>query len=112
VPELRPADRARPGRQGPARRPGHHRRGWTGTVYKPQGCEACRFTGTKGRVGVYEVLVVTPKLRDAIERGATHAEMQSLLTHDDFIPMARYARFLLENKMVSVDELRRLFPVR
>lgn len=85
---------------------------WAGTVYKPQGCEQCRFTGTKGRVGVYEVLVVSPKLRDAIERSAPYAELQASLTHDDFIPMARYARFLLENKMVSVDEIKRLFPVR
>jgi type II secretory ATPase GspE/PulE/Tfp pilus assembly ATPase PilB-like protein len=85
---------------------------WDGTVYKPQGCEACRFTGTKGRVGVYEVLVVNTKLRDAIERNASYADLSAALTHDDFIPMARYARFLLENKMVSVDEIKRLFPVR
>lgn len=85
---------------------------WAGSVYKPQGCEACRFTGTKGRVGVYEVLLITPKLRDAIERGASYADMQAAVSHDDFIPMARYARFLLENKMVSVDEIKRLFPVR
>jgi type II secretory ATPase GspE/PulE/Tfp pilus assembly ATPase PilB-like protein len=85
---------------------------WNGTVYKPQGCEACRFTGTKGRVGVFEVLVVNPKLRDAIEKGASYADMRACLTHDDFIPMARYARFLLENKMVSVDEITRLFPAR
>jgi MSHA biogenesis protein MshE len=86
--------------------------GWTGTVYKPQGCEACRFTGTAGRVGVYEVLIVTPTLRDAIERGASYADMQACLGHDDFIPMSRYARYLLENKMVSPDEIKRLFPVR
>jgi type II secretory ATPase GspE/PulE/Tfp pilus assembly ATPase PilB-like protein len=85
---------------------------WSATVYRPQGCEKCRFTGTKGRVGVYEVLMITPKLRDAIERSASYTDMQAALTHDQFIPMARYARFLLENKMVSVDEIKRLFPVR
>lgn len=85
---------------------------WNGTVYKPQGCEACRFTGTKGRVGVFEVLVVNARLRDAIEKGASYAEMRACLTHDDFIPMGRYARFLLENKMVSVDEITRMFPAR
>jgi type II secretory ATPase GspE/PulE/Tfp pilus assembly ATPase PilB-like protein len=63
-------------------------------------------------VGVYEVLIVTPKLRDAIERSAAYADMQACLTHDDFIPMSRYARYLLENKMVSPDEIKRLFPVR
>jgi type II secretory ATPase GspE/PulE/Tfp pilus assembly ATPase PilB-like protein len=61
---------------------------------------------------VYEVLIVTPKLRDAIERGAAYADMQACLSNDEFIPMSRYARYLLENKMVSPDEIKRLFPVR
>jgi type II secretory ATPase GspE/PulE/Tfp pilus assembly ATPase PilB-like protein len=86
--------------------------GWSGTVYKPQGCEACRFTGTKGRVAVFEVLVVNARLRDAIEKNASYAEMRACVSHDDFVPMARYARYLLENKMVSVDEITRLFPAR
>ena len=44
--------------------------------------------------------------------GATYAEMQATVTADDFIPMARYGRYLLENKLVSVDEIKRLFPAR
>lgn len=35
-------------------------------VYKGKGCNACNGTGYKGRVAVYEVLTVTPKVRELI----------------------------------------------
>ena len=38
--------------------------------FRPKGCEACPNTGYKGRVGLFEVIRVTPKLRDAISEGA------------------------------------------
>ncbi len=37
--------------------------------FRPKGCEACRNTGYKGRVGLFEAVRVTPKLRDMIAAG-------------------------------------------
>jgi type IV pilus assembly protein PilB len=34
--------------------------------FRPKGCEHCRNTGYKGRVGLFEVVRITPKLRDMI----------------------------------------------
>jgi type IV pilus assembly protein PilB len=34
--------------------------------YKGKGCETCRGSGTKGRVGLYEIMKVDDELRDAI----------------------------------------------
>ena len=36
------------------------------TFYKGKGCTACDSTGFSGRIGIYEVLVVSPKVREAI----------------------------------------------
>ncbi len=36
----------------------------------PTGCELCHFTGFKGRVGIYEVLVITDALRTLIMQKA------------------------------------------
>ena len=36
------------------------------TFYKGTGCEACENTGYSGRIGIYEVLVVSPRIREAI----------------------------------------------
>jgi hypothetical protein len=32
----------------------------------PQGCETCRFTGFKGRMGVYELMRLTPRVRSVL----------------------------------------------
>jgi type IV pilus assembly protein PilB len=39
-------------------------------IYKGQGCEVCHFTGYAGRLGVFEVLEVTPSIRKLITQKA------------------------------------------
>jgi len=45
-------------------------------VYNPVGCTKCFGTGYRGRVGLYEVLVVDDELRDLIATGGTVLEIQ------------------------------------
>ena len=40
------------------------------------GCEHCHNTGYRGRVGLHELLVATPKLREMMARRATAAELK------------------------------------
>jgi len=37
-----------------------------GPIYGPKGCEKCRFTGYKGRTGIYELLPVNEEIRNMI----------------------------------------------
>ncbi|MBY0316141.1 MAG: Flp pilus assembly complex ATPase component TadA [Bdellovibrionales bacterium] len=46
------------------------------TFYKGGGCEDCLGTGVKGRVAVYEFMVMTDVLKDAIMKGATPVELR------------------------------------
>ena len=39
--------------------------------YKGRGCDQCRNTGYKGRIGLYEIITSTPELREMIARRAT-----------------------------------------
>jgi type II secretion system protein E len=44
------------------------------TFYRARGCEECRFTGFRGRMGIYEILVMHESLRPlVIERAASSA---------------------------------------
>jgi general secretion pathway protein E len=43
-----------------------------------RGCEHCRGTGYRGRIGLYELLVLTPELRNAIASGASAAVLEEL----------------------------------
>jgi len=45
-------------------------------VYEPAGCTKCFGTGYRGRLGLYEVLVVDDDLRDLVSTGGTVLEIQ------------------------------------
>jgi type IV pilus assembly protein PilB len=44
-------------------------------LYKGKGCEACGGTGYRGRIGIYEMLVVTPEIQKLITRRASSQEL-------------------------------------
>jgi type II secretory ATPase GspE/PulE/Tfp pilus assembly ATPase PilB-like protein len=41
-----------------------------------KGCEVCRNTGFKGRIGLFELIITTPELREMIGRQASIAELE------------------------------------
>lgn len=45
------------------------------TLYKGKGCESCGNTGYKGRVGIYELLEITPEIETLIINRATSADI-------------------------------------
>ena len=51
-------------------------------VYEGKGCEACSGSGYKGRVAIYEVLEVTPKLRDLIVKEVSTDEIKAQAIKD------------------------------
>ncbi len=51
------------------------------TIYKGKGCEACRMSGYRGRIGIYEILIIDPAVRQLImQKAPAEAMKQQLLT--------------------------------
>ena len=48
------------------------------TLYKGKGCETCGGTGYMGRIGIHELLVVTPEIEELIISEATSTEINNL----------------------------------
>jgi type II secretory ATPase GspE/PulE/Tfp pilus assembly ATPase PilB-like protein len=44
-------------------------------LYQGKGCEECRFTGYRGRTGIYEILTITEPIRELI---LSHASSQQI----------------------------------
>ncbi len=40
------------------------------TLYRGRGCEACQFTGYRGRLGIFELMVINDEVRTAIMNNA------------------------------------------
>lgn len=47
-------------------------------VYKGKGCDTCRMSGYKGRVGLYEVMLMDDVLRDAVMAGSPPNQFKKL----------------------------------
>ncbi|NIA21479.1 MAG: type II/IV secretion system protein [Anaerolineaceae bacterium] len=50
------------------------------TFYRGKGCSKCRNTGFQGRIGIYELLVMTDEIRDLVVHRASLEEIRSLAT--------------------------------
>ncbi len=75
---------------------------------KGAGCRACHDTGFKGRVGVYEVMEVTPELRRMIHvQKATHELREQMRKHGGLTLREEGVLLALEGK-TSLEEILRV----
>ncbi len=82
------------------------------TLYRPRGCDACNGRGLRGRVGIYEVLQVTPGIRPLVGRGAPAEEIHAAALTEGMVDLKRYAATLLLEGRTSVDEVMQVVSVR
>ena len=48
------------------------------TIYEPCGCPQCDNTGFKGRIGVYEIMQISPELKHVISHNGTAEEIKEV----------------------------------
>ena len=69
-----------------------------------KGCEKCRHTGYRGRIGVFEVLSMTSPMRDLIERRATSQELAEQAQRDGMRTLFEDALLKVEAGQTTLDE--------
>jgi type IV pilus assembly protein PilB len=74
-------------------------------IYRGRGCGACGGKGVRGRVGVYEVMKVTPRLRAMIGTGTRSEEIHAAAIEEGMIDLKRYSAWLLTEGLTSVEEV-------
>jgi type IV pilus assembly protein PilB len=75
------------------------------TMYKPVGCEKCNNTGYKGRVAVYELLVVTPAIQELIVAGAGQMDIEREVAKTDFVSMQQDGILKIISGMTTFEEV-------
>ena len=68
-----------------------------------KGCEMCASSGSRGRIGVYELMEISPRLRNTILSGSEF-EIRDAARDSGFVSMARQAVDLVLAGEVSVRE--------
>ena len=74
------------------------------TFHKAVGCDKCS-SGYKGRVGLYEVLRMTPNLRHLVISRASTDEIREAARQDGMLTLKDYGIMLIEEGLTTVDEV-------
>ena len=80
-------------------------------VYKAVGCEACRDTGYKGRIGIYEFMPMSLELKQMIGRDATLEQLKFQVQKDGVEPLRiAGARKVIQGE-TTLEEVLRVVPL-
>ena len=77
-------------------------------VMKGNGCESCKNTGYKGRMGIYEVLKITKTIKEAILKKATTPEIKELAIKEGFVTMHDMGRKMILEGQLNFREYERV----
>ena len=77
-------------------------------MYKPCGCEKCGQTGYAGRIGVYEILTVTPRIKGLIHSNATADEIRDAAVAEGMDTLRVNSLKLVARGITSFQEAMRI----
>lgn len=79
----------------------------TAKLYKPVGCHQCK-DGYKGRIGIYEILPITPKLATLIMSDAPTQALSEFAKEHDMMTLRQSAMHQVISGITSLQEMERL----
>lgn len=79
-----------------------------GSFWRGRGCEECKNSGFRGRTGIHEVLVITPRLRELLASGASLTELRQAAEDEGLWNLGEDAQVKASEGLISLDEARRL----
>ncbi len=77
------------------------------TLMEAKGCPVCNDTGYKGRVGVYEVMEISPTLREMIVDRASNAEIKALAVKEGMLTLRMDGLEKFKTGLTSLEEILR-----
>jgi len=89
-------------------------RPWTlpkpAAIRAPRGCSECRNTGYLGRVGLYELLTVTPELRRLLRPNVDDGELRRRAIEQGMRPLRVSAALQIAAGLTTFEEVVQVLP--
>jgi len=77
-------------------------------IYKGQGCEVCSGTHYKGRIGIFEVLDVSEKIKKMIGKGVPSSEIKEVAIKEGMKTLLQDGVEKVLNGITTIDEILRV----
>jgi type IV pilus assembly protein PilB len=78
------------------------------TFYRAVGCEHCNHTGYRGRVGIYEIMHVSDKLRRLIAQRGSEAQLRDAAISSGMVSLGEDGLLKVKAGVTTPDELLRV----
>ncbi len=80
----------------------------TDSIFRPVGCLECRETGYLGRIGIYEMLTMTPAMRSLIRPDSDLSKIRDQAVKEGTYPLQITGALKICSGMTSVEEVFRV----
>ena len=80
-------------------------------VMAPDGCLECRMTGYCGRIGLYEIMLMTPALRQLVTADADDAQIREQAYKDGMKPLRVSGAMKVAAGVTTADEVMKVAPL-
>ena len=77
-------------------------------MFKGRGCKRCHGSGYRGRVGLYELMEVTPDVRNLINRKALEEDIRRAVQTKDFRTLYKDGLEKISQGFLSLEEVQRV----
>ncbi|UCE02440.1 MAG: type IV-A pilus assembly ATPase PilB [Candidatus Latescibacterota bacterium] len=77
----------------------------TFSMYKGRGCPDCNMTGYAGRLGFYEVLMLTPTIREMILDRASSSDIKKVAIQEGMVTLRMHAITKIQEGITTVEEV-------
>lgn len=81
---------------------------FTGKSFKNVGCDKCNNTGYKGRIGIFEIVLNSPKLEDVVQDNPSEREIKKLMQEEGQLDMAQDGVLKIVMGMTTFEEVVRV----
>ena len=76
-------------------------------VKRGRGCEGCKHTGYRGRIGLFEVLLFTDEIRDMILTGASSIELKRRAVEEGMVTLRSAGLHKIREGVTTLEEVLR-----
>jgi len=80
-------------------------------IFSPKGCLECRDTGYLGRMGIYEIMLLSHELKRIISDGASLGDVRKQAYKEGLLPLRLSGAQKVAQGMTTIEEILRVAPL-
>ena len=78
------------------------------SIREGKGCSLCNNSGYKGRIGIYEIMEISPEIKNLIDKKAPESEIENVAKIQGMIILRHACITKVKQGITTIDEMMRV----